>query len=151
MAMSKRVLISGGAGFIGAHTALEIVKKGYSVRLLDNLSPQIHGADPLGSYTVSLIRDEVELLPGDVRDGGAWERALDGQEAVIHLAAETGTGQSMYEVGRYPERIDEVAGVYHLTNAGQTSWHRFAEAIVANMQECQALGAKRVLPIATED
>lgn len=96
-----RVLISGGAGFIGSNLALKLLDKGYEVLLLDNLSKQIHGEDPEESYTYSLIRNKCELIVGDVANFEDWKRALEGIDIVIHLAAETGTGQSMYEINKY--------------------------------------------------
>lgn len=96
-----RVLISGGAGFIGSNLALKLLDKGYEVVLLDNLSRQIHGEDPENSYTYNLIRNKCELIVGDVSNFEDWKTALVGIDIVIHLAAETGTGQSMYEINKY--------------------------------------------------
>ena len=98
----KNILITGGAGFIGSHVALKLADKGYEVTVLDNLSPQIHGEDPQSTSPLyRSIRDRVRFLRGSVTDRNDWLRALDGQHAVIHLAAETGTGQSMYEIEKY--------------------------------------------------
>ena len=98
----KNILITGGAGFIGSHVALKLAGKGYEVTVLDNLSPQIHGEDPKNTSPLyRSIRDRVRFLRGSVTDRDDWLRALDGQHAVIHLAAETGTGQSMYEIEKY--------------------------------------------------
>ena len=98
----KNILITGGAGFIGSHVALKLADKGYEVTVLDNLSPQIHGEDPQNTSPLyRSIRDRVRFLRGSVTDRNDWLRALDGQHAVIHLAAETGTGQSMYEIEKY--------------------------------------------------
>jgi len=98
----KRVLITGGAGFIGSHIALKLIEKGYEVTILDNLLEQIHGADPGKiSPLYCSIKDKVRFIKGDVCDKALLEQALDGVDYVIHLAAETGTGQSMYEIKRY--------------------------------------------------
>lgn len=100
----KNVLITGGAGFIGSNIALKLIEKGYSVTVLDNLSPQIHGNDP--EHTSPLyrsIRDKVNFIHGDVTVRADWEKSLQGVEAIIHLAAETGTGQSMYEIQKYTD------------------------------------------------
>ena len=97
-----KVLITGGAGFIGSHVALSLLGRGYEVAILDSLSEQIHGCDP--EKTSPLYRSigkDVEFINGDVRDRCAWERSLKGVDYVIHLAAETGTGQSMYEIQKY--------------------------------------------------
>lgn len=99
--MSK-VLITGGAGFIGSNLALKLINKGYEVIVLDNLSEQIHGKDPNKSYTYSLIKDKVKFIKGDVKNREDWNKALTEEiDVVIHLAAETGTGQSMYEIEKY--------------------------------------------------
>ena len=95
--MGKGVLITGGAGFIGSHLANRLVDHGHRVRALDNLLPQVHGS---GAHPDHLHPD-VELQIGDVRDREAVERALDGVDAVVHLAARVGIGQSMYEIADY--------------------------------------------------
>jgi dTDP-L-rhamnose 4-epimerase len=97
----KRILITGGAGFIGSSIALKLLDKGYSVTVLDNLSEQIHGANPQNSHLYRLIKDKVEFILGDISISADWEKAIVNQDAVIHLAAETGTGQSMYEIEKY--------------------------------------------------
>ncbi len=92
-----QILITGGAGFIGSHLADELLARGYSVRALDSLSPQVHGEVARPSY----LNPEVELVRGDVTDSAALRRALHGVDAVFHLAALVGVGQSMYEVAEY--------------------------------------------------
>ena len=96
-----KALISGGAGFIGSNLALKLLKRGYDVVLLDNLSKQIHGENPDESYTYNLVKDKCKLIVGDVTNFDDWEKALEGVDIVVHLAAETGTGQSMYEINKY--------------------------------------------------
>lgn len=98
----KNVLITGGAGFIGSNLALKLIEKGYQVTVLDNLSPQIHGENPSETSPLYLsIKDKVKFIYGTVTSKSDWEEALKGQDAIIHYAAETGTGQSMYEVEKY--------------------------------------------------
>lgn len=98
----KNVLVTGGAGFIGSNVALKLLKKGYNITVLDNLSKQIHGENPERTSPLYLsIRDKVHFIKGSVTSREDWLKALDGQDAVIHLAAETGTGQSMYEIEKY--------------------------------------------------
>ena len=98
--MNNNVLITGGAGFIGSTIALKLIPKGYNVTVLDNLSPQIHGENPDNSELFQRINGKVTFIKGDVTNRADWEKALVNQDYVIHLAAETGTGQSMYEIGR---------------------------------------------------
>ncbi|MDT0643914.1 SDR family NAD(P)-dependent oxidoreductase [Zunongwangia sp. F363] len=98
--MSKKILITGGAGFIGSHLADELLNEGYEVRVLDNLSEQVHGKD---RKKPSYLNPQVELLIGDVRDKEAVEKALEGVYAVFHLAAMVGVGQSMYQIRDYTE------------------------------------------------
>jgi dTDP-L-rhamnose 4-epimerase len=96
--MSRRVLITGGAGFIGSHLADELLEHGYQVRALDDLSEQVHGP---GADRPGYLSPEVELIRGDVRDPRAVRAALQGVDAVYHFAAVVGVGQSMYELERY--------------------------------------------------
>jgi dTDP-L-rhamnose 4-epimerase len=93
---TERVLITGGAGFIGCHLARALLARGHTVRVLDSLIDQVHGGRPANP-----ILRQVELLEGDVRDPVAVARAVQGVDAVVHLAAEVGVGQSMYAVERY--------------------------------------------------
>lgn len=96
--MSKQILITGGAGFIGSHLARELLRAGYRVRVLDNLSVQVHGA---GRKRPAYLDPEIEMLVGDVRDSGTVKRALKGVDAVYHFVAAVGVGQSMYQVCEY--------------------------------------------------
>lgn len=97
----KRVLITGGAGFIGSSLALKLLANNYKVTVLDNLSPQIHGEKTSESYTFKLIHDRVDFIEGDVTSSESWDMALKDVNVVVHLAAETGTGQSMYQIEKY--------------------------------------------------
>ena len=93
----ETVLITGGAGFIGSHLADALLARGERVRALDSLIPQVHGNAVRPVY----LDDEVELVPGDVRDADVVRRALGGVDSVVHLAARVGVGQSMYEIAEY--------------------------------------------------
>jgi dTDP-L-rhamnose 4-epimerase len=96
--MSERVLITGGAGFIGSHLADALLRRGRAVRALDNLSPQVHGPE---RARPSYLDSEVELMVGDVRDRAAVDRALERVDVVYHFASVVGVGQSMYQVEEY--------------------------------------------------
>lgn len=89
------ILITGGCGFIGRHVAEELLKNGYDVRILDALIDQVHA-----NADVS-VPDGAEVIRGDVRDKDAVRAALIDVDGIIHLAAEVGVGQSMYEIARY--------------------------------------------------
>ena len=99
--MVKNILITGGAGFIGSNLALRLLSYGYNITVLDNLSEQIHGSDPNKSFLYNSIKDKVNFVLGDVCNENDWIKSIENQDVIIHLAAETGTGQSMYEVEKY--------------------------------------------------
>jgi len=95
--MGGLVLITGGAGFIGSSLAEALLSEGKRVRIMDNFSPQIHSNQSLPDC----LQDRVQLIKADVRDREALRGALIGVTELVHLAAETGTGQSMYEIEKY--------------------------------------------------
>ena len=98
----KNILITGGAGFIGSNLCLVLVNKGYNITVLDNLSPQIHGVDAKNnSFLYLSIKDKVKFIEGDIRNSDDLKLAIQGNDVIVHLAAETGTGQSMYEIEKY--------------------------------------------------
>jgi dTDP-L-rhamnose 4-epimerase len=105
--VSKQVLITGGAGFIGSHLCRELLRHGYRVRALDNLSEQVHGPGP---KRPPYLEPEVELEVGDIRRVTDVRRALKGMDAVFHFVAAVGVGQSM-------RRIKEYASVNNLGTA----------------------------------
>jgi dTDP-L-rhamnose 4-epimerase len=94
----SRILITGGAGFIGSHLADELLQSGHAVKVFDLLCSQVHGAE---KQSPEYLNPDVELVLGDVRDRAAVDRALQGIDAVYHFAAAVGVGQSMYEVEHY--------------------------------------------------
>jgi dTDP-L-rhamnose 4-epimerase len=91
-----RVLVTGGAGFLGSHLADDLLAAGHEVRALDSLVDQVHGG-----RAPDYLDPQVDLHVGDVRDPGAVGAALDACDAVVHFAARVGVGQSMYELSEY--------------------------------------------------
>lgn len=98
------VLITGGAGFIGSNLSLKLIELGHVVTVFDNLSPQVHGNNPEHSKLYLSIKDKVNFINGTIESKTDWLTALSyGAEVIVHLAADTGTGQSMYEIKRYSD------------------------------------------------
>ncbi|MCD4669531.1 MAG: NAD-dependent epimerase/dehydratase family protein [Actinomycetia bacterium] len=95
------ILITGGAGFIGSATALELIKKQHNVFVLDIFSKQIHGENYKKSYLYKRIVDKCNIINGDINDRDKLIKTIYGIDCIIHMAAETGTGQSMHEVNSY--------------------------------------------------
>ena len=95
--MSKQILITGGAGFVGSHLADGLLAAGHSVRILDDLTPQVHDNGQRPEY----LSTDVELIVGDVRDPNRMREVLQGVDVIFHFAATVGVGQSMYEISRY--------------------------------------------------
>ena len=100
----EKILITGGAGFIGSNLALTLLKRGHQVTVLDNLSEQIHGKNPEKTSSLYLsIKDKVHFIKGTVACRETLQKAIAENTVIVHLAAETGTGQSMYEIQHYTD------------------------------------------------
>lgn len=100
----EKILITGGAGFIGSNLALALLKRGHQVTVLDNLSEQIHGKNPEETSSLYLsIKDKVHFIKGTVACRETLQKAIADNTVIVHLAAETGTGQSMYEIQHYTD------------------------------------------------
>ena len=100
----EKILITGGAGFIGSNLALALLKRGHQVTVLDNLSEQIHGKNPEETSPLYLsIKDKVHFIKGTVACRETLQKAIANNTVIVHLAAETGTGQSMYEIQHYTD------------------------------------------------
>lgn len=124
------VLITGGAGFIGSHIALKLIEKGYEVTVLDNLLEQIHGVEPdKTSPLYQSIKDKVRFIKADICEKDALEEGLKDADYVIHLAAETGTGQSMYEIKRYVDT--NIGGTALLLDILTNTKHHVKRVVVA--------------------
>ncbi|MDY7561396.1 NAD-dependent epimerase/dehydratase family protein [Pseudomonas sp. CCC3.2] len=150
--MKDLVLVTGGAGFIGSHLIPKLLSSGFKVRVLDSLSSQIHGDSPVGLDF--LYGDDVEFILGNVVDRDTWTGALKGVAAIVHLAAETGTGQSMYEVARYNE-VNSQGTALMLDVLGKSSTHRVKRVILTSSRSVYGEGAyinssngHRVTPVA---
>ena len=133
----KNILITGGAGFIGSNLTIKLVSKGYNITILDNLSKQIHGENQ-DSALYNSIKDKAAFILGDVCNKSDWEKTLKGQDAVIHLAAETGTGQSMYEITRYNEV--NIIGTAHLLNILANQEHTISKILIASSRSIYGEG-----------
>lgn len=126
----NNILITGGAGFIGSNLALKLLAEGYNVTILDTLSKQIHGDNPEETSPLyQSIKDKVTFIRGSVTSREDWKKALEGQEAVIHLAAETGTGQSMYDIEKYVDT--NIGGTAKLLDMLTNAKHSVKRVLVA--------------------
>ena len=132
--MSGVVLLTGGAGFIGSHLTRLATAAGLKIRILDNLSPQVHGEG--ASFSAS---PSVEFFRGDVTVRRDFEEALAGVSSVVHLAAETGTGQSMYEIDRYYRT--NVQGTALLFDILANSNHEVSNIVLASSRSIYGEGA----------
>ena len=133
---SKRILVTGGAGFVGSHTVDALVGAGHRVRVFDNLAAQVH---PNGAP--AYLRPEVEMVQGDMRDPAALRRALQGMEVIYHLAAAVGVGQSMYEIAHYME--SNTQGTANLLQALLDGKLQFEKLIVASSMSIYGEGQYR--------
>ena len=132
----KNILITGGAGFIGSRLCEKLIDQGNNVTVLDNLSEQIHGNGE--SFLFNKIKDKCTFIKGDVRDKNDWAQAIKNQQIIIHLAAETGTGQSMYEVEKYTNV--NVIGTSHMLEILANSNHNVKKIIVASSRSIYGEG-----------
>lgn len=147
----SRVLITGGAGFIGSSLAAELSRRGHEITVLDNLLPKIHGSDPESSPLLAVARQHARVVIGDVTTRSDLEGALEGQDVVVHLAAETGTGESMYQIEHY-SRVN-VGGTATLLDILANDPRRTAKKVVVASSRSiygegsyEAPGVGRVFP-----
>ncbi len=140
--MPDHVLITGGAGFIGSRLARRFVDAGHPVTVLDALIPQVHGSDPDATSPLLRSLDGVAtVIRGSVTSTADLQRALDGPAIVVHLAAETGTGQSMYEIDRYVET--NVGGTAKLLDLLANGSHSVRRLVIASSRSIYGEGAYR--------
>ncbi|MEM3573405.1 MAG: GDP-mannose 4,6-dehydratase [Nitrososphaeria archaeon] len=133
-----RVLVTGGLGFIGSHVVDLLVKKGYDVRILDNLDPQVHGME---GKPPSYVNEKAELVIGNVRDKQTVVKAISDVDAVIHLAAAVGVGQSMYEIEKYV--ACNTYGTANLLDATVNNENSIRKLIVASSMSMYGEGKYR--------
>jgi len=118
----KHILITGGAGFIGSNLANFLISKGHNIRVFDNLSPQIHGVDSQNSYLFKCLNKNIEFIKGSITNRNELISALEGIDSIVHFAAETGTGQSMYNIQHYSDvNINGTAILLDLIANNQTN------------------------------
>ncbi len=118
-----KILVSGGAGFIGTNLSKALIQKNHELVILDNLSPQIHQK----SFKAP---EGVQFIEGDVRNEADWKKALPGVDVVVHYAAETGTGQSMYEIKKYADV--NVTGTAILLDHLVNKNHKIKKIVIAS-------------------
>ena len=135
----NNILITGGLGFIGQQIAAQLAQQHCSITLFDNLSAQIHGAVPDLSSLALLGNKRVTVMRGDVRSRADWENALRECDCVIHLAAETGTAQSMYQIHRYTET--NVGGTALLLDLLANRKHKVRKLVLASSRSVYGEGA----------
>jgi dTDP-L-rhamnose 4-epimerase len=141
-----RVLVTGGAGFIGSHVVDRLLDDSHEVVVLDSLDPQVHG---LNAGRPDYLRREAELVVGDVRDRVAVERCTDGVDAVIHLAAAVGLAQSMYEIERFSDV--NVRGTAIVLEAALKHKNRIRKIIVASSMSLYGEGSVECPTCGTSD
>ena len=125
----RNILITGGAGFIGSNLTIKLVSHGYNVTILDNLSKQIHGENQ-NSTLYKSTNGISRFILGDVCNKLDWEKAIKGQDVIIHFAAETGIGQSMYEISRY-NKVN-IIGASYLLNILANKEHSVKKIIIGS-------------------
>tara|TARA_B110000438_G_scaffold301764_1_gene357533 strand:- start:479 stop:1624 length:1146 start_codon:yes stop_codon:yes gene_type:complete len=134
--MGKRVLVTGGAGFIGSHTVDQLVQRGDTVRVYDNLNPQVHGEN---AVKPQYLHSEAEFIRGDVRNRDHFKKAIEGVELVIHDAAEVGVGQSMYAIDQYVSTNVQGTGV--LWDILVNEKHKVEKVLVASSMSLYGEGS----------
>jgi dTDP-L-rhamnose 4-epimerase len=134
------ILITGGAGFIGSNLALNLIEKGHSITVIDNLSKQIHGNNPYQeSSLLKSIIDKVRFIEGSVTDRQVLEKAIEDQDVIVHFAAETGTGQSMYCISKYCEV--NIQGTALMLDILANSSHKVKKMVVASSRSIYGEGS----------
>jgi dTDP-L-rhamnose 4-epimerase len=134
--MQKKVLISGGAGFIGTHLTELLNLQGSTIVWLDSLDPQIHGE--LDKAVAIAQSKGVKLIVGDVKNRSAWLKAIEGVDAIVHFAAQTGTGQSMYQIARYTD--ENIGGTGLMWDILANETHQVKKVLIASSRSIYGEG-----------
>ena len=134
----KNLLITGGAGFIGSSLCLELLKLGYNITVVDNLSKQVHGEYPEKSKLYLRIKNNVKFITSCVTKIDNYKSYLKSTDAIIHLAAETGTGQSMYEINKYSDV--NISGTTKILDYLVNNKHNLKKFIVASSRSIYGEG-----------
>jgi len=133
------ILITGGSGFIGSNLSLKLIEKGHIITVLDNLSKQIHGDTPLITSPLYLsIKDKVNFIEGTVTSATDLKTAIKDQDVIVHLAAETGTGQSMYQIEHYSNV--NIGGTALLLDILTNTKHKVRKVIIASSRSIYGEG-----------
>ena len=136
--MSKKVLVTGGAGFIGSHLVDKLIELGHEVVVFDSLEPQVHGD---GQKTPEYLNKECEFTKGDIRNRDELKKTLKGKEIVFHQAAVVGVGQSMYEINKYTEV--NILGTANLLDILANENHQVEKLIIASSMSVYGEGKYR--------
>lgn len=134
--MSEKILISGGAGFIGTHLTELLTSQGHVVAWLDSIDAQIHGE--LSRSVIVAESKRVNLVVGNVCDRSAWLKAIEGVDAIVHFAAQTGTGQSMYQIARYTD--ENIGGTGLMWDILANETHQVKKVLIASSRSIYGEG-----------
>ncbi len=130
---TKKILVTGGAGFIASHIVDELVSKGHDVRIVDNLEPQVHKSIP------EYLNKKAELIVGDVRNDETWKKAIEDVDVIYHEAAAVGVGQSMYQISKYMDV--NTMGTARMLDLLANSKHNVKKVIVASSMSIYGEGS----------
>jgi dTDP-L-rhamnose 4-epimerase len=134
--MPLKILVTGGAGFISRHLTELLLAQSHQIVWLDNLDPQIHGES---KNPIDIVPDDrVKLIIGNVCDRSAWLQAIEGVDAIVHFAAQTGTGQSMYQIARYTD--ENIGGTGLMWDIIANETHQVKKVLVASSRSIYGEG-----------